>query len=362
MEYIDYREKKFDELTEEYKSLCDQHSNVKNCSSKEIEAPNTILFPNINTYRSFLATEIQRNVSFFQEALEYTPLDIEIDHWLESDRFGKTTYKNYQYYVKEMLLAGIFPTIDTGGNPFTLGLFRHIKHEKMIDWINLNEKLKESTKQLYIACYKSFLNHLERISYGWFKSIKETSKSISLRNKKTTRILTLKEWEEFNRALEEINHRDSLIARCMLQGARRISEILEIKIPNIDFHHSIIHFWKSKHNGDMREIPISYPKKFMSELESYIAETAEVRGKSHLLFITRNGKPLTRSRLNHSFLEASKKAQIQNVTPQMLRATWVALTKSKGIPEEEIMKVTGHTTKRLISSTDKNISQDIILI
>lgn len=327
--------------------------------------PKPPLSPDFNTRRHYLESEAQKNVSLFQQALEYTPLDVELNQWLKSDRFGKTTSENYQYYVKEMQSAGIFPVADAAGNPFTIGHFRHIKHEKMLEWIKLNESLKESTKQLYIACYKSFLNHLERISYGRFKSIKQTSKSIPLRNKKTTRILTLKEWDMFNKALEQINHRDSLIARCMLQGARRVSEILEIKIPHIDFHHNIIHFWKTKQNGDVEEIPISYPATFMHELEEYIASTSDQRKESHLLFITRNGNPVRRSRLNHSFLEASKKANIQNVTPQMLRATWIALTKSKGISEEEIMKVTGHTTKRMIGRVEpnnENISQNIILI
>ena len=144
----------------------------------------------------------------------------------------------------------------------------------------------------------------------------------------------------------------------MFQGAKRISEVLGVKLEQVDFENNIIRFRQSKTGGMLKEIPISYPKHFMDELQDYITATNEHRTNAYV-FITRTGKPVTRVRLNYSFEQASNKARMQHkVTPHMLRATWVTFVKQQGVQDTEIMKVTGHTSSKMIYAYDKTSAED----
>jgi hypothetical protein len=42
----------------------------------------------------------------------------------------------------------------------------------------------------------------------------------------------------------------------------------------------------------------------------------------------------------------------------MLRATWVTLVKQQGVQDTEIMKVTGHTSSKMIYAYDKTSAED----
>jgi len=114
------------------------------------------------------------------------------------------------------------------------------------------------------------------------------------------------------------------MARCIMQGTRRVSEILNLKINQINFVKNTIWFKRqSKHEV------IIYDDQFISELRNYIKTTAEQRKDSQLVFVTKKGKKIVRSRLNFSFAKASSKSAIKKVGPRILRATWVALKQQR---------------------------------
>ena len=76
------------------------------------------------------------------------------------------------------------------------------------------------------------------------------------------------------------------------------------------------------------------------------------------VFITRNGKQIQRSNINGTFYRASKRANLEKVTPHMLRVSWVTLVKQQGVPDSEIMKVAGHTSSQMIYAYDKTSLED----
>ena len=189
-----------------------------------------------------------------------------------------------------------------------------------------------------------------------------------MREKCATNALTLSEWQRFIDKLSEINTRDSLIARCLLHGAKRISEVISITLEQIDWDKNIIRYKQSKTGGTFREIPITYPDKFIKEMKSYIDSTAVIRKDSQSIFITRNGKQVTRVRLNYSFEKAGNDAKLKTkVTPHVLRATWVTLVREQGASDSQIMQVTGHRNNKMVMAYDKtsdemNISKNKIFI
>lgn len=314
--------------------------------------------------------ELKRSRSAFIQKLEYTPIKVAIEDWLRN--LHGETRRNYAYYVTDMMKRGIIPELDCDNNVFTVGHFNHVPHERMIDYIKTIEDWSEGTRQVRAACYISFTSYLGRISQGWFRKAEPSTLAsnktfYSVRDKCETRALTLHEWHRFIEALYKINERDALIAKAMLQGAKRISEVLSLTLDQIDFEKRLISFRQSKTGGTIREIPITYPETFMSELIGYIEKTNDDRGESKIVFITNSGKSVYRTQLNATFEKASATARLPRVTPHVLRASWVTLAKEQGIPDSEVMKVTGHTSSKMIYAYDKtstvdNYSKKLVLI
>ncbi len=305
--------------------------------------------------------ENKLNYQEFINRLEGSSLKAAIQEWLSN--LSISTRRNYAYYMTDMIRRKIVHDSDLHGNVFTVGHFNQVPHELVIDHIKKVADWGEGTKQVRAACYISLTAYLSHISRGWFRRAHPSTLSANptfyqIRDKCATQALNLGEWSLFINALQDINHRDSLIARCMLQGAKRISEALTLKIDQIDFGKNIIRFRQKKTGGMIKDIPITYPTYFMDEIRNYINSTDEQRKDSQYVFITRTGNPITRSRFNYSFAMASTNAKIKKVTPHMLRATWVTLVKGQGVQDTEIMKVTGHTSSKMIYAYDKTSSEE----
>lgn len=277
-----------------------------------------------------------------------------MQNWLSNMR--EVTRKNYTYYMNDLIDRELVLIL-------TLSEFNKINHEAVLDRIKKIEEWTEGTRQLKAACYISFTAYLNRMTQGWFRRVypsklKSNPTFYQTRDKCATEALKLNDWHRFISELDKINRRDSLIARCMLQGAKRVSEALELTLDQINFEKNIIYYFQKKTGGMLKEIPISYPERFMSEIKSYVHDTEKYRAESKYVFVTRNGKPLNRTRINYSFDVASKEANIKKVTPHMLRATWVTLAKEQGVQDTEIMKVTGHTSSKMIYAYDKTSAEE----
>ena len=305
--------------------------------------------------------ENRRNQSLLIEALEYTPIKAAIETWLSNLRPG--TRQNYGYYMHDMIKRRIIPEFDASGKDFTVGHFRHVPHELVLDYIKKIEGWSEGTRQLHCACYISFTAYLSRISQGWFRraipsNLATNPTFFQVREKCATNAMTLSELHRFIKALHCINKRDSLIARTIFHGAKRVSEVLSATLDQIDWEKNIILFQLSKTGGMIKKIPITYPQHYMDELKDYINAT-DAKRTDGSIFISRNGKRLTRVRLSYSFEKAGKNAHIKNkVTPHVLRASWVTIVKQQGVQDTEIMKCTGHTSSAMIFQYDKSSAED----
>jgi integrase len=314
--------------------------------------------------------DLKKSRSLFIQKLEYTPIKFVIEDWLKN--LHGETRRNYAYYITDMMKREIIPEFDGNGNEFTVGHFNYTPHERVIDFIKTVEDWSEGTRQVRAACYISFTSYLSRISQGWFRKAEPSTLAsnktfYSVRDKCETKALTLHEWHRFIEALYKINERDALIAKAMLQGAKRISEVLSLRLDQIDFERRLISFRQSKTGGTIREIPITYPESFMSELTAYIENSQKTRGEGKTVFVTNSGKQVYRTQLNATFEKASNAARLPRVTPHVLRASWVTLAKEQGIPDSEVMKVTGHTSSKMIYAYDKtsaieNYSKKLVLI
>ena len=103
----------------------------------------------------------------------------------------------------------------------------------------------------------------------------------------------------------------------------------------------------------------------MESLEKYVDKTSELG--SDYLFITSTGKPVLRCYINLAFEVAAKQIGIQHVHPHMMRTTWVTMAKQNNISVDEIMKITGHTSVKMVEAYDKrdiknNVSKRFVVI
>ena len=177
--------------------------------------------------------QAERSQSEYIDRLERSPIKAEIQQWLTN--LSEGTRRNYAYYMEDMIRRNIIPEHDASGNDFTVGHFRHVPHERVLDYIKKVHDWSEGTRQLHAAVYISFTAYLDRISHGWVRKVQPSTLAANptffqLREKVATNALTLEEWKSFIAKLSEINTRDSLIARCLLHGAKRISEVISITL------------------------------------------------------------------------------------------------------------------------------------
>lgn len=292
-----------------------------------------------------LKKELYGHYLTFINELEYLPLSAAISDWLWE--LEHSTRRKYAEYMTDMVNRKIVHEFFADGKIFTVGGFRYIRHEQVLEYIKSVQDWTEGSRQARAACYISFTSYLHRISNGWFRraipsNLDENKTFSRLSSKTITQALSLEDWHHFLDVLDANNQRDSLIARCMLYGGHRVSEILNIKIDQLDLEKSVIRFARGKNKK--LELPVVYPTPFINELRAYIEGTKNQRGDSVFIFVTRNGKPLTRSRLNYSFAHASAQADIEKVTPEILRATWIRFNK-EDVVDEKVLQVKRYNFK-----------------
>ncbi|WP_320408606.1 tyrosine-type recombinase/integrase [Candidatus Protochlamydia sp. R18] len=153
--------------------------------------------------------------------------------------------------------------------------------------------------------------------------------------------------------MDKINSRDCLIGKVILQGGKRVSEVLSLQIHQIDWEHCEIAFPQSKMKGVYKETVITYSNSIMERLREHIGER-----KGHV-FITRFGKPVMINQVAVTFAKAGKEAGIPfKITPHVLRASAVTYLKQQGFQDSDIMRVTGHASSEMVYAYDKSARSD----
>jgi len=283
------------------------------------------------------------------EQLETITVNDAAELWLST--LGSRTRINYQSGLRKLAEFGLISPI------MTLQAFALVNHETVIDQIKLFSSWTECTRQSRAACYISFTRFLERRSQGM------VSRAVSNRegNAKTffkvydkvkTLAMSQSQWVLFLEALEQINPRDCLIAKLILQGGKRANEVLSMQTQDIDWNRRKIVFEQSKTKGMKKSTIITYPQSVMDRLKEYIGE------RPGIVFVTRSGKPVMMTQLALTFAKAGKAAGIPfKVTPHVLRASTVTYLKQQGFQDTDIMKVTGHASAAMVCAYDKTAQE-----
>lgn len=271
------------------------------------------------------------------------------------------TQINYQSGVRMLTAVGlIHPMI-------SLQAFSQVNHDTIIDKIKRVADWQETSRQARAALYISFTRFLSRRFPGVFKkampSREGTEKTFfRVHDKVTTNAMNQAQWTSFFSALHEINFRDCLLAKITLQGGKRIREVLELTIDQINWEKREITFRQSKTKGVKKKTVITYPQTVMNELREYIGNR-----EGHV-FVSVNNKPIALTQVARTFDKAGQKAGTPfKITPHVLRASAVTYFKQQGFSDSDIQKVTGHASSEMVNAYDKtcrseNASKKVSLV
>ena len=273
-----------------------------------------------------------------------------VDYWLS--QFSATTALNYLSGIKILVANGLLD-LDV-----TLQRFALFNHNTILDQIKLLPNQSEASKQARAACYISLTRFLSRQTQGLIARAipcrEGTTKTFfKVRDKVKTNAMTHKQWNLFLHELHNINERDCLIAKLLLQGGKRMNEVLSLTTDQINFDACEITFNQSKTKGYCKQTVISYAESTIDKLSDYLC------GRTGLVFVTRTGKRVMQRQLAVTFALAGVKAGIAfKVTPHVLRASTITYLKREGFADSCIMKVSGHSSAEMVHAYDKSERAD----
>ncbi len=273
-----------------------------------------------------------------------------ICYWLPT--LSPKTQLSYRSGIKKLIEFGWL-------NPLmSLQQFALINHEGVIDRIKLFQDWAENTRQARAACYISFTGFLSRRLEGVIKKAIPNREGhaktfFNVYEKVKTHAMTQAQWILFFKELEKINPRDSLIGKVILQGGKRVNEVLSLQTNQIDWEGWEITFIKSKMRRLTKETVITYSEGIMRTLRDYIGD------RTGHVFVTRSGKPVMINQLAITFAKAGRAAGIPfKVSPNVLRASAVTYLMQQGFQDRDIIRVTGHSTSKMVFAYDKSSRED----
>ena len=147
--------------------------------------------------------------------------------------------------------------------------------------------------------------------------------------------------------------RDKLILSVLHSTGLRVSELIEIKIQDIDFSERTI-FIKGKGN---KERIVLFDKDTKEEISAYLNFRVK---KSEYLLVNNYGHPLSARYIQMMIKKYAEKAEIKkNVTPHVLRHSYATHLLKRGVDIRIIQQLLGHSS---ILSTQiyTNVEMDII--
>lgn len=267
--------------------------------------------------------------------------------WLST--LSPLTRKNYASGIKFLVSLEIFDLTETLEKAVSFDHNESLFKIKSTTVFN-GKFFSEASKQARAACYISFTKFLCRLTKGYIKPAipsKEFGNTtfFKIRDKVKTVSISKREWTIFFDALRLVNYRDYLIGKLIVQGVRKLDEILSLRKDDIFFASNQIAFRIKKRQNKEINILITFPFSLIEELKEYVGK------RNGLVFISEDGSPTTTSQVAHNFkIAAIRSAMTTKITPRVLRASALIYLKQIGLRDEEIMRVSCLSSRQSLCS------------
>ena len=285
--------------------------------------------------------DIELNKETIWRALANVQLRHAIDAWLGT--LASLTRKNYQCGLDRLSSLNLINFNQS------LQEFSKTNHNAVIDQIKKIPGLSEATKQARAACYISLTRYISRRTDGIVKaaipckegSLDTTKTFGSTRSVVKSEALEPMEWIRLIDAIG--NSRDAIIVKLMLQGAKRISEVLALTIDKIDFDKRQAQFRQLKTRGEERWLVVNLPENLTNEIKAIIGDR-----QSGFVFLTDEGRPVRHTQVYRAMKKAASAAGIKkNVHPHVMRASAITHHRGQGVSDAEIARLTGQSLQMM---------------
>lgn len=235
-----------------------------------------------------------------------------------------------------------------------------IKYNNIIDYLKYLDENKYmitsiTRKIVSIKLFHKYLNEKYNIDDV---SIKITNPKL---NRKLPNILTI---EEVDKLLDikletAFDYRNKAMLELMYSSGLRVSELVELKLPNINLENAYVRCigkGKKERILPIGEIALDYLKIYINEyrnsmLKGYYTEN---------VFLNNHGKNITRQGFFLIIKKIAEEKNIdKNITPHMLRHSFATHLLNNGADLRTIQEMLGHSN---ISTTQiyTNVSTDIL--
>ncbi|EKE00141.1 MAG: hypothetical protein ACD_22C00088G0010, partial [uncultured bacterium] len=155
--------------------------------------------------------------------------------------------------------------------------------------------------------------------------------------------------------------RTSAIIEVLLQTGVMISELVEIKMENLEIDKEVGNLRiPTRTNKDGRSIPLN--KAVVEAVRNYIEKERPSNKDSKFLFITKSGKALLVRNIRSTIERYYKAAGVESAKVNDLRHTFVAHHLSQGTSLMQVSRIAGHkrlsTTERYLQYIDKVVEEE----
>ncbi len=275
-------------------------------------------------------------------------INLYLDYLKYERKLSNNTVESYNYNLNKIL------------NYFNKDI-TYLNEDEVKDYLyKVDEDAK--TKSHYLTVLKSFYNYMIDIN-KISKNPCENIKSPKI-DKKLPKYLTM---DEINKLLDidlkkPIDYRNKAMLEVLYATGMRISELLDLKLSNIDFDEDIV---KVMGKGSkeriipLSDVTIKYLKEYIDEQRSFILKTRQ----SDYLFVNYNGSRMSRQGFFKILKELAQKCNItKEISPHIIRHSFATHLLNNGADLRVIQELLGHeniTTTEIYSHvSNEKIKED----
>jgi integrase/recombinase XerD len=182
----------------------------------------------------------------------------------------------------------------------------------------------------------SIVLFLAAIKFAYLTILQKDITSVIKRPKKEIKIPTVLSKNETKKLISEIKtEKSKLMVSLIYACGLRVSELINLKITDLNFPEKIGHIRQAKGNKDRI---FNIPQFLIDDLQHQIQKQKD----KEYLFVGRNGKLSTRN-IQKIVSSAAKRARLKNVHCHTLRHSFATHLLEDGVDIRKIQKLLGHS-------------------
>ena len=229
----------YEQLLKSCLSIDSQHDEKKLCSFKAGFAK--------------ASQNLHAQVVAFKESLAGVPLSALVLLWGELVRDDKVFGTRYLAMMRELIEARLLPLTADKKKTVTLQLLSLQDLSYVIEQIRCHSDWSISKREDSVLLYKTFSEWLCKETFGYVSEAKDPDRIVAQRRQIP--------FETYIEMLGHMDVREQILTKMFyLGGNRALEEVLSVKIEDIDFARSLIHF-----SDD-----VSYPSHLFGDIRRYV--------------------------------------------------------------------------------------------